>query len=76
LTFVQTLEDLDFADDIVLLAHIYQNIQNTTIDMATNGKNIGLNINSDKTKVMKVNESSKEPIAINNNTVEEVQDFN
>jgi hypothetical protein len=75
-TFGQTLEDLDFADDIVLLAHRYQDIQNKTIDMATTGKKIGLSINTDKTKVMKINEKSKEQITINNNTVEEVQDFN
>ena len=34
-TFTESLEDLDFADDIALLAHRYQDIQNKTNDITT-----------------------------------------
>ena len=42
------LEDLDFADDIVLLSHHHRDIQNKTEDMNTTAKQIGLEINTKK----------------------------
>ena len=74
-TFTETLEDIDFADDIALLAHRQKDIQGKTEDLATYGKQIGLNINSDKTEVMKINSKSNQPLTINNMNVEEVQEF-
>ena len=35
------LEDLDFADDIVLLAHLHQDIQRKTNDVALIGRQVG-----------------------------------
>ena len=49
---MDTLEDLDFADDIVLPAHRHQDIQRKTNDVALIGRQVGLNINTDKTKLM------------------------
>ena len=45
---MDALEDLDFADDIVLLAHRHQDIQRKTIDVAIIGRQVRLNINTDK----------------------------
>ena len=45
---MDTLEDLDSADDIVLLAHRHQDIQMKTNDVALIGRQVGLNINTDK----------------------------
>ena len=54
-TLMDTLEDLDFADDIVLLTHRHQDIQWKTNDVPAIGRQVGLNINTDKTKLMKIN---------------------
>ena len=50
-TFSNTLEDLDFADDIALLAHRQQDIQSKTNDLSKIGKTIGLNINGGKNQI-------------------------
>jgi hypothetical protein len=43
-----------FADDLALLSHHHQDTQSRTNDLATKGKQIGLNINTTKTKNMKL----------------------
>ena len=63
---MDTLEDLDFADDIVLLAHRHQDIQWKTNDVATIGRQVGLDINTDKTKLMKINARSDQQVTIEN----------
>ena len=74
-TLRDTLEDLDFADDIVLLGHRHQDIQSKTNDVATIGRQVGLNINTDKTKLMKINARLDQQLTIDNNNIEEVQEF-
>ena len=51
-TLMDVLEDLDFADDIVLLASRYVDIQDKTDAMAEKAKGIGLDVNIEKTKVL------------------------
>ena len=41
-TLMDTLEDLDFADDIVLFAHRHQDIQRKTNDVVLIGRQVGL----------------------------------
>ena len=53
-TITQTLEDIDYADDIALLAHRHQDMQGKTDGLVTYSKQIGLNINIEKTKLMKL----------------------
>lgn len=48
------LEDLDFADDFVLLSHQIKDIREKTNKLSEIGKKIWLNINSKKTKIVKV----------------------
>ena len=74
-TLMDTLEDLDFADDIVILAHRHQDIQMKTNDVALIGRQVGLNINTDKTKLMKINARSDQQVTIDNKNIEEVQEF-
>ena len=74
-TLMDTLEDLDFADDIVLLAHRHQDIQRKTNDVALIGRQVGLYINTDKTKLMKINARSDQQVTIDNKNIEEVQEF-
>ena len=49
----EMLEDLDFADGIVLLSYRHRDIQEKTNGMTTIGKQIGININASKTKILK-----------------------
>ena len=58
-TLTEVLEDLDFADDIVLLASRYVDIQNKTDVMAEISKGIGLDVNIEK------NEGTKNEIKVN-----------
>ena len=49
-SLTQKLEDLDFADDICLLAHTHRDMQAKTEDLQTNAGQTGLKVNIGKTK--------------------------
>ena len=72
-TLSDMLEDLDFADDLALLSHRHQDIQSKTNDLASKGKQIGLNINTSKTKLMKINTRATDPVTLAGKAIEEVQ---
>ena len=63
-TLTEVLEDLDFADDIVLLASRYVDIQNKTDVMAEISKGIGLDVNIEKTKVLRRNARTTQPVQL------------
>ena len=69
------LEDLDFADDLALLSETHKHMQQKTQRLQEKNSQLGLKTNVGKTKVMKVNSRSSEPISLESGTVEEVQDF-
>ena len=69
------LDDLDFADDLALLSHSQQQMQDKTTALADTSAKVGLNIHKGKTKVMKVNTSSTEPITLEGSPLEEVESF-
>ena len=56
------LDDLDFADDLALLSHAQQQMQDKTDTVSYNSTRIGLYIHPTKTNVLKIN-------AINTNQV-------
>ncbi|XP_062615396.1 uncharacterized protein LOC134277126 [Saccostrea cucullata] len=70
-----SLEDLDFADDIALLSQRYKDIQSKTDDLVKYGRQIGLKINVNKTKLMKINTKIGKEVTANNNRIEEVDNF-
>ena len=74
-TLSDMLEDLDFADDLALLSHRHQDIQSKTNDLASNGKQIGLHINTSKTKLMSMNTRGMDPVTSAGKAMEEVQEF-
>ena len=74
-SLTEKLEDLDFADDIVLLAHRYIDMQEKTNDMTNKARQIGLELNRSKTKHMRMNAKSTEAIHLHGNAVEEVNNF-
>lgn len=54
-TLWDQLDDLDFADDIALLSHSQQQMQEKTNMVAAISAQVGLNINKDKSKIEDLN---------------------
>ncbi|KAK7095931.1 hypothetical protein V1264_005285 [Littorina saxatilis] len=74
-TLWSQLDDLDFADDLTLLSHNQQQMQEKTDILTATSSQVGLNIHKDKTKILKINTTSKEPITLSGSPLEEVQSF-
>ena len=74
-TFNSQLDDLDFADDIALLSHSRQQMQDKTAAMTMVSENIGLRIHPGKTKTIRVKSTSQIPIQVNEKPLEEVDSF-
>ena len=75
-TLWKHLEDLDFADDVALLSHIHNQMQEKLASLHENSAQLGLHINIAKTKVLKSNHQQEgPPVTINGDTVEEVDNF-
>ena len=73
-TMFSHLEDLDFADDLAEISGNKIHLQEKTDRLNKYARQTGLNINTKKTKIMTIN-AIPEPIAINNDPLEEVEDF-
>ena len=69
------LNDLDFADDIALVSHNHQQMQQKTTHMANTSAKIGLNVSKDKTKVMRINNTIDDGILLDGDYLEEVESF-
>ncbi|KAK2185049.1 hypothetical protein NP493_247g03088 [Ridgeia piscesae] len=69
------LEDLDFADDLALLSHSHQQMQEKTELLNTVSTQLGLNINRSKTRIMKANTKNNHPITMNGEPLEETESF-
>ncbi|KAK3517624.1 hypothetical protein QTP70_013436 [Hemibagrus guttatus] len=74
-TLTTALEDLDYADDLGLLAHRHQDIQQKTEKLSEIASTIGLKVNNKKTQVLRKNVTSNTPIAIDGTPLEDVQEF-
>ena len=74
-SLTQQLKDLDFADDLALLSHSHAQMQNKTVLLDTISQQIGLNIHRGKTKIMRINANNREPIALGNESLQEVDTF-
>ena len=69
-----TLEDLDFADDIALLCHSYNDQQIKTTSLSEIASQVGLLINSNKTTILETL-TSPNTITLNGNDIEKVNNF-
>ena len=69
------LEDLDFADDIVLVSSKYEHIQNKTNRLVDNTGRVGLNLNAQKCKVMRMNTQREDKVMIAREEVEDIEEF-
>ena len=68
------MEDLDFADDLALLSHSHQQMQEKTELLNAVSTQIGLNINRSKTRIMKAN-TKNNLITMNGEPLEETDSF-
>ena len=71
----QRLEDLEFADDIVLLSHRHSDMRDKLLALEQCAKKVGLVINIEKTKVMRIHHQSNDPISLDSRQVDEVGEF-
>lgn len=74
-SLTEQLEDLDFADDLALLAHTHQQMQEKSGKLEETAALLGLKINSSKTKVMRINSKNNTPITMDQNSLEDVNSF-
>ena len=74
-SLLEQLDDLDFADDLALLSHKHSQMQDKTSTLESIASSIGLRINREKTKVMRINTNSIEPIVLQDGELEEVTEF-
>ena len=75
-TLTKQLEDIDFADDISLLAHRHEGAQTKLEHVADEAEKVGLQINIDKTEVMRVNNNRQEAIQLQGKEIKEADSFN
>ena len=73
--FTTKLEDLDFADDLALIASKHQDIQRKTANLKHNAERIGLKINARKTKIMRFNTRVEERVRLCEELLEDVDQF-
>ena len=59
-TLSKQLEDIDFADDVALLSHYHDNMQDKTTSLYEYGAKLGLKINKKKNWTMRVNHNEQE----------------
>lgn len=74
-TTFSTLEDLDFADDLALLSHTHQHIQEKTSRLKTFSSQIGLRINTKKSEVMILNNDQSPSVALDEQDLPKTDQF-
>ena len=71
----QQLDDLDFADDLALLSHTHAQMQTKTKELDSLSKSIGLRIHPEKSKLIRIGDTSNNPVVIGDSALEEVDKF-
>ena len=74
-TLTTQLHDLDFADDICLLAHKFTHMQEKTNKLQNEALKLGLRVNIAKTKAIRINNRQNEILKLGEREIEEVQHF-
>lgn len=69
------LEDLDFADDIVLMSTKRNDMQKKLCTLEENAERVGLQINSDKTKSLYIGSQQPPTYSLNNKQIDRVETF-
>lgn len=71
----ERLNDIDYADDICLIAHRHTDIQDKLSHLARNAAKVGLKININKTKLMRIGPANAHPLNLDGVTIDEVDSF-
>ena len=74
-TLLSTLEDLDFADDLALLSHTHQHMQEQTTRLSMFAQLVGLKISQKKTEVMMLNVSNPSPVKVYGEDLQTTEEF-
>ncbi|VDP39678.1 unnamed protein product [Schistosoma curassoni] len=71
------LDDLDVADDLALLSHTQQLMQEktTSVAAASAAATVGLNIHKGKSKILRYNTVCNNPITVDGEDLEDVKSF-
>ncbi|VDP57499.1 unnamed protein product [Schistosoma mattheei] len=69
------LDDLDFADDLALLSHTEQQMQEKTTSVAATSAAVGLNIHKGKSKILLYKTASNKRITLDREDLEDVKTF-
>ena len=72
---MSTLEDLDFPDDLALLSHTHQHMQEKTTHLSMFTQQVGLKISQKKTEVMMLNVSNPSPVKVNGEDLQTTEEF-
>ncbi|VDP25564.1 unnamed protein product [Schistosoma margrebowiei] len=65
-------DDLEFADDLVLLSHMQQQMQEKTTSVAAAPAALGLNIHKGKSKIIRYSTACTSPITLGGEDLEDV----
>ena len=74
-SLLTTLHDLDFADDLALLSHTHQHVQDKTSGLHTFGQQVGLRISTKKTETMTLNVNTPAPVKVNGTDLRQTDQF-
>ena len=74
-TLTQRLEDLDYADDLCLLTHRLVDMKEKGERLQETGGQVGLKINIQKTKEMRIGVRQQETLELHGEAVERVSEF-
>ncbi|VDP78925.1 unnamed protein product, partial [Schistosoma curassoni] len=69
------LDDLDFADDLALLSHTQQQMQEKTNSVAAASAAVGLNIHKGKCKILRYNSTCNNRVTLDREDLEDVKTF-
>ena len=72
--FTSKLDDLDLADDIALLSSTKQQMQDKMSKLNEEARRVGLKINIEKTKKMRINSRNQDQITIEGRDINEVEE--
>ena len=74
-TLISTLEDLDSADDLAVVSHTHQHMQERTSRLSTFAHQVGLKISQKKTEVVMLNVQHPAPVKKNGEDLPTTEEF-
>jgi hypothetical protein len=71
----ESLEDMEYADDVCLVSHRYEHIQRKLDNLREESKKTDLKINSSKTEEVRVNTTVNQELRLNGEVIKRSSDF-